>query len=57
MKHAEGNPEDLKKKFKQFQGEEGQPTYQGMQVHKEILMKEKQALEISIQRLRDETES
>ena len=52
-----GNMEDLKKKWKQFQGEEDQDRYQVLQVHKDVLVKENQDLENSIQRLRDETES
>ena len=52
-----GDMEDLQKKFKHFQVEEGQLTYQAMQVHKEILEKHNRALEMNIQRLMKETES
>ena len=56
--------EDLKKKFKQFQGEDDQLVYKAMQIERDVLVKENRALENSnralensIQRLMNETES
>ena len=49
-----GNMEDLKKKWKQFQGEEDQDRYQVLQVHKDVLVQQNQDLENSIQRLRED---